>query len=493
MALHLLSAMVTIVTIMTMSATASCDCLIPISNTSTLNAQDFTAIFNQSSSDAVRNNYDALNQAMSLLNISFTPSQLAAFLGIVHYNTDSLKRHRARCADSDTCSGLYDQTCSNRTVNDSRRFYPRSALMISYQCNYGDIDSVLRSSLPCIKSIEQQPDLLSDRLLYSYLASLVAWTQTDCMSITQDNLDQLPRCVQILNPWLCTEQGLDDRRRLTSSVNAALVALNLTDLRRHDQMSCNNMLPESHAVLPQSSSNLTLVNVTQSNTNQNYNRTQSPISNLSSSLDVTPQPVQDFVLDMLTRNTWRSFFSIVNLSVADSHYDAFVSAMIVNGIENLDQKQAALLLSTISMRTSNLTDVQVNVTIANRVRVSVEVIVNLLSRGLSSDFVSRINPDLVMFYMDLIGDVIASDCMDYIRQGLYELCLGELFPQDTCFLNATVHDDIVGENERALLLLNAEHDLSLFKCNHDDMTSNAVLSSPLSVIAIMTISFVMMI
>ncbi|KMS93751.1 hypothetical protein BVRB_028330, partial [Beta vulgaris subsp. vulgaris] len=249
---------------------------------------------------------------------------------IVRHNTENLRRHQARCADTGTCSNQYDQLCSNRTQNDTRHFYPRSALMIAYQCNYADVDSVLRSSLPCLRSIEVEPDLIADRLLYSYLASVVAWTNTECMSLTSDNLDQFPTCVNILNPWLCSHDGQNDRRDLLIAVNGALDALNVTNVQVPSDISCPVTSSNVNSTIP-TSSNMISTNATE-------------ISNLS---NVT-EAISVDLFGALSRDLFRSYFSTVNLSIVDANYDGLIGALMINGIDQLNTRQIAFLLGNIT-------------------------------------------------------------------------------------------------------------------------------------------------
>jgi hypothetical protein len=458
---------ITIIIMALSAARANCDCLVPANNSHTLNANDFSAIFTDSIAD-VDANFAALNQAVSLLNVSFTRTQLAAFLGTIRSNTENLRRHRARCAETNTCAVQYDLVCSNQADNDTRHFYPRSALMISYQCNYADLDAVLRSSLPCLRSIEAEPDLISDRLLYSYLASVAAWTNTDCMALTDNTMDQFGTCVDILNPHLCTERGQNDRRDLIASVNLALLALNVTNVQLPDQLpSCgapstsDPVSTPSNITTPVPSSNMT-----------------DPVT--SSNVNASNGTGPDLDLGMLTRSLFRSYFSNANITWSDAHYNALIGSLLLANANQLDKQQTSFLLAAIKTRTDNLTRTDTSVINADQAQFPIAIVTSLLSGHIPDDILPDIIPDLVIFYIGFTNDLHRSGCMTDVSQNLYDLCLNSFFPSESCSVNPTGHDAIVAGIEQALALMKANSDLSSFNC-HDDVTSHAMLSTSTSI------------
>lgn len=491
----MLQLIISITIIMSLSVIASCNCLIPANNSIGLNRSDFVAVFADSTSD-IDANYAALNRAVSLLNVSFTQTQLAAFLGTVRFNTGNLRRHQARCVESGTCAVQYDLVCSNRTVNDTRHFYPRSAMMISYQCNYADIDSILRSSLPCLRSVETEPHLLSNHLLYSYLASIATWTSTECMALTANDLNQFGVCMDILNPWICTNEGLRDRINLVDSVNVALAALNVSDVQLPSDMSCNNSIQLAIA----SGSNDTSCNVTISDTfldnMTNVTDTNCNVTIGDMFLDnMTNMSDPDIMFGVLSRDLFRSYFKDANVSLVDDNYDALIGALLLNKIDQMDPNQIALLLATIRIRTANLTQLEANGTAADLALSGGQIVQNLLSRDLPADIIADLNPDLILFYNSLANDIIRSGCMDDVRQGLYDICLNAMFPFETCDVDQIGHEKIVDAIESAFALLNVGNDLNLMslKCQNADLTSHAFVSSSVSIWALTSLSVGLMI
>jgi hypothetical protein len=347
-------------------------------------------------------------------------------------------------------------------------------MMIAYQCNYADMDAVLRSSLPCLRSIEAEPDLISDRLLYSYLASVAAWTNTDCMALTADTMDQFGTCVDILNPHLCTDRGRHDRRDLIASVNLALLALNVTNVQLPDQLqSCpasssgpvSTRTPASNVTSPEPSSNMTDT-VTSSNVNASSNGSG-----------------PDLGLGMLTRALFRSYFNNANVSWADSHYNALIGSLLLANANQLDTQQTAFLLAAIKTRTDNLTRTDTPTINADQAQFPIAIVTSLLSGHVPDDTMPDIIPDLVIFYIGFANDISRSGCMADVSQNLYDLCLSSFFPSQSCSVNKTGRDSIVAGIEQALTLMNANSDLSSLHC-HDDLTSHAIISSSTSIWAI---------
>jgi hypothetical protein len=511
-----------------LSATADCDCLVPSNNSHTLNRDDFLAVFSDSVAD-LDDNFAALNQAIALLDVSFTRTQLAAFLGTIRSNTENLRRHRARCADSDSCPVQYDLVCNsnNRAMNDSRHFYPRSALMISYQCNYADIDAVLRSALPCLRSIESEPDLVSDRLLYSYLTSVAAWINTECMALTTDSLDQFGICMNILNPYLCTSQGQDDRTDLITSVNLSLLALNVTHAQLPEQISScagpiqtDNNLTQSNVTYTGEPSNMTdninvtytvdacnttdMSNVTYTddvgNMTDKFNVTYIDANNMTDSISPCNMSLllnttnmtnttsrsssssSDVSIGMLTRDLFRSYFSPINVSVIDEHYNALIGSLLLANINQLDAQQTAMILAAIKTKTGDLSRTDpVSISRDQTDELHIAVVTSLLSSHLPmGGNTSSINPDLVMSYISFINDLVRSNCMADVSQDLYDLCFNVLFPLSSCSGDRQGHDQIESDVRRALMLMNVNSDLKSLHCP-DELTSHAFISSPISI------------
>eukprot|EP00474_Spongospora_subterranea_P006864 CRZ07322.1 hypothetical protein [Spongospora subterranea] len=318
-----------------------------------LNEFVFTNVFPNLHADQRQSNFAALTQAMSMLDLSFASyTQVAAFLGTVAFNTDDLNRHEARCAQDNSCDlALYDTTCNpgNSSINGNH-FYPRSAMMISFQCGYAHVDSILRnySALAGIPSLTENPYLLSTNLLFSYLASLAVWADPDsngesCMSLTATNMTGLPSCISKMNPWECSLAGQQDQARHLQSISKAAQALGIN-------MALDDLTPIS-------CSNVSVVN-SPAPTALPEDDCTGPWADDNSSLPIVLPGNSSTACGIISQQMFAAAFSQLSndSNTVDIHFQSLSSACEFASIDRLDVRQASFLLGSMMLNMMNVSD-----------------------------------------------------------------------------------------------------------------------------------------